>query len=176
MDLARFFETTLTDCDAGLAVRLLAIPVDSLAPHARSGVFDWPNLLGVREIARLMSLPEVEMSLASLSGVTSPEQRAAAQELAAEALEQELPIGKGLAVSLRALLGHRTGGTRPYTALGAVGDDMLLLLTSADWIVLFSTAAQLSAALANGLAVRVREAMGLDGRRFRSTGPASVSS
>ena len=77
---------------------------------------------------------------------------------------------------MRDLLAPWPGESPPYIALGAVGEDLLLLVTSRDWIVLLSTAGQLSSALASGLAVRVREAMGLDGRRFRSTGPASVAS
>ena len=45
------------------------------------------DLLGVREIAHLTALREVETSLALLSGVTGVEQTAAATELAAQALD-----------------------------------------------------------------------------------------
>src|SRR5436853_3939990 len=58
----------MTDCETGLAVRRLVIPVDSLAPHARAGIFDWPALLGMREIATLTSPREAAAILASLLG------------------------------------------------------------------------------------------------------------
>jgi hypothetical protein len=51
---------------------------------------------------------------------------------------------------------------------------MLLLATAPAGVVVCAPAEQLSRALNAGLSSKLREMMGLDGRKYGSTGPAAL--
>ncbi len=173
MDISQYFDTTLTDCDSGLAVRVIVIPVSSMAPHARSGLIGWTAMLGLNRVAVLESEREIIAVLASLLRAGDP----AATELAAVIVQEPcVPFGdpgiKG--ASLNDVAGAGIAGART-ASLVSLDDWRLLAVSVARGIVLCGEAGAFAGALGRGLSGQLRELMGLDGREYKSTGPAPVS-
>ncbi len=175
MDIAQYFDTTVTDCESGLAVRVILIPNASLAPHARDGLLTAAYVLGLRVTARLQSETEVVAVMSSLLSTSNPEARELAQ---AVATEPRLPFGEAgpQLVSLMAIARSAGDDLARTTSLVSMVDWRLLLVDAPAGMLVCGPAENISAALDRGMAARIREAMGLDGRQFRSTGPAAVSS
>jgi len=177
MDISQYFDTTLTDCDSRLAVRVIVVPVNSMAPHARSGLMSWATMLGLNRVAVLESEREAVAVLASLLRAGDP----AATSVANVALcEARVPFGdpdlKGTALIDIARSDQRGAGSALGTVtLVSLDDWRMLAVAVADGIVLCGEAEAVSGALARGLTAKLRELMGLDGREFSSTGPAAVS-
>jgi hypothetical protein len=171
MDLARYVDATITDCDSALAVRVVSIPRESLAPHVRNDLFSWPAVLGLKEVARLGTRDEVVSVLAAMLG-GGDTAHGVAEAVADRPL---VPFGDPIHdVTLVEMATARTAETLDLAYVTLEG-SRLLLATVPDGLVVCAEAADLSRALERGLAAKLRELMGLDGRRYNATGPASVT-
>lgn len=127
MDIAQYFDTTVTDCESGLAVRVILIPNASLAPHARDGLLTAAQVLGLRITARLQSETEVVAVMSSLLSTSNPEARELAQ---AVATEPRLPFGEAgpQLVSLMAIARSAGDDLARTTSLVSMVDWRLLLV------------------------------------------------
>jgi hypothetical protein len=173
MDLAQYFDTTITDCESGLAARLIVVPTVSMAPHARLGVLGLPEMLGLKTEAMLESEREMIAVLASLLRSGDP----AAMELATVVVrEPRLPLGEAGIQPASLLMIAKSNGEVFHNTVFQVSlrEWRLVAVLAPVGMVLAGAAAAVAAMLESGLAVKIRELMGLDGRQFRSTGPAAV--
>jgi hypothetical protein len=164
MDIAQFYEQHVVDCESGLAVRLIMIPRESLAPHARSGIFEWPALLGLREIARLTTPEEHVATVASLLRPGAVEARMFAATVLASPL---VFAGPSFEIVTLDSLNAQLESQRAICTLMQLDGENACMATLPEGIILYGEARAVASALEVGLANRMREAMGLDGRATR---------
>lgn len=172
LDVAQFYDTTITDCDSALAVRAIAIPHASMAPYVQGDLVEWASLLGLRSVALLESAEEIVTVLASILRPNDADATALAR-LAVN--EPRLPFGAD-ALHAESLYGIATTANVPLASvvsLVASPEARLLLVAVPGGVVITGGAGGVAAALEAGLSSKIREVMGLDGRKFRSTGPAA---
>jgi hypothetical protein len=170
MEISRLFDATVTDCESGLAARLITLPEASFAPHVRDRLFSWPTLLGLEEIATLTSAAEVARMLASVLD----RQSSLGAELAQAVVNEPLSFGIAAAELTIAAI-SRSRSDDSFVSLVRSGARQLLLAVSGPGVVLCGNAATLSECLLDGLSARIRDSLGMEGRRYRSTGPAAVT-
>ena len=173
MDLAQYFDTTITDCESGLAARLIVVPTASMAPHARLGLLGLPEMLGLTVDAMLESEREIIAVLASLLRSGDP----AAVEMATILVrEPRLPLGEaGIQPASLLMIARSNGDTLLHTVFQvSLQERRLVAVIAPVGMVLAGPSESISAMLESGLALKLRELMGLDGRQFRPAGPAAV--
>lgn len=172
MDVAQFYDTTITDCDTALALRVIVIPTGSVAPFAQGDLVEWGSLLGLSSVAFLESEAEMASVLGSILR-PGDEDATALAEIAL--VEPRIPFATD---SLRAESLYRIAASArvplaSVVSLVASPEARLLLVAVPAGVVIVGGAAAVASALESGLSAKIREVMGLDGRKFRSTGPAS---
>lgn len=172
MDLAQFYDTTLTDCDSGLSVRVIVIPHRSMAPYVQGDLVAWASLLGLRSVALLDSESEMISVLASTL-VPSNGEAAGLARVVVE--EPRIPFSDGdiRLLSLAAIARTANVALSQVVSLVSAPEARLLLVAVPDGVAICGGAAGMAGALEAGLSSRIREVMGLDGRKFLSTGPAA---
>jgi hypothetical protein len=137
------------------------------------GVLGWPEMLGLQTEAMLEDEREIVAVLASLLRAGDP----AAVELAtAVAREPRLPLGEtGIQpISLMKIAESNAERLQRTAFQVSLEEWRMLTVVAPAGMVLASSAQALSGALDRGLSVKIRELMGLDGRQFKSAGPAAV--
>lgn len=172
MDVAQFHDTTITDCDSGLAVRTIIIPSGNFAPYVQGDLLEWSALLGLTSVALLESAQEMVGVLASMLRPNDAEATALAR---IAVTEPRIPFARDSPCA-ESLYGIAATANVPLTSvvsLVASPEANLLLVAVPAAVVITGSALGLAAALESGLSAKIREVMGLDGRKFRSTGPAS---
>ena len=172
MDIAQFYDTTLTDCESGLAVRVIVVPNRSMAPYVQGDLVEWAVLLDLRSIAFLESADEMVAVLASIVDPNDPEARRLAGIVVGDPripfLNSELRM-----LSLGEIALSANVPLSAVVSLVASPESKLLLVAVPDGVVVCGGVAAMAGALESGLCTRIREVMGLDGPKFRSTGPAA---
>ena len=171
MDLAQFYDTTLTDCESGLAARVIVIPNASMAPYVQGDLVEWASLLGLKSVAVLESEPEM---VAVLTSILAPD--GGGRELAETVVSNaRIPFhdGRLRPLSLAGIARTARVSFSAVVSLVASAEARLLLVAVPEGVVICSGAGAMAQALEGGLSSRIREVMGLDGRTFQSTGPAA---
>lgn len=172
MDVAQFYDTTITDCESALAVRLIVIPAGSMAPYVQGNLVEWASLLGLGSVALLDSEEEMVAVLASILRPGDADADALARLVISE---PRVPFpGDSLhAQSLFAIAASAQVPLASVVSLVAAAEARMLLVAVPAGVVIAGGAGGVASALEGGLSAKVREVMGLDGRKFRSTGPAA---
>lgn len=172
MDLAQCYDTTLSERDSGLAVRVITIPRMSMAPYVHGDLMAWAPLLGLTSVAFLESEEEMVTVLASTLAPSDGEARRLARVVIDE---PRIPFANG-AVRLLSLGQIARSAHVPLAevvSLVSSPDSRLLLIAVPEGVTICGSAPGMAAALENGLSGRIREVMGLDGKTSRSTGPST---
>ncbi|MEX1103919.1 MAG: hypothetical protein WED87_06700 [Dehalococcoidia bacterium] len=172
MDISQFYDTTITDCDNGLAVRVIVIPHRSMAPYVKGDLVQWASLLGLTSVALLESEQEMISVLAS---TLSPGNGEAHRLARLVVMEPRIPFSNGdlRLLSLAQIARDANVPLPSVVSLVSSPESRLLLVAVPEGVAICGGASGMAGALGAGLSSRIREVMGLDGRKFRSTGPAA---
>lgn len=171
MEVAKFWDETLEDCESGLAARVIVIPDESISPYAREQLFDVATLLGLTPVATLVSEAEVAMTVASLLGAPME----AARELGVAVSREHLVLGNG--TYEEATLGAIATSSAlegNHLRLVSRGELSLLLASVSSGVVICGERSAIASALARGLDDQIRELMGMDGRRHNPVDPVGT--